>query len=495
MISSIARARWTALGSRWFTEEALAPMLLLVGLGALVCLTPAQNDTWWHLRSGREMWETGSLLTTERFSHTAFGADLRNYWWISQLAFFALYAMGGPVLLTLAAGACAYAAVFGSWRLMRGSWEVRLVLLIFLILATAPEWAVRPQVISLALLVLTAHALTRDRVGWLPLLFVVWANAHPQVVLGVALTGAAALEALVWSRTRVKRDMWTAVCCAAAPMASPDGWRFWLEAIQTVSVSRAVQLQEYRPPIDAGSLPFWIAVGVLAVMVFLKRGSIANWDRADRVLTIAAVLLAAASVGAARNIAFFAVIAAPALSRILSSRNAVPARASAPAGVGAYVMVAVAVVAAAVAVRVGWQDGGVRLGWRPLSDSIVNAVRLCPGRMFNHLADGGYLMWALPSRPVFVDSRMNAYPVALLQRSRDADLNGVYSDLFRQYGIGCAVVSTESPLRQRLAGDPSMTPVYADAAHAVFQRAGVMASMTASGGERDLWFDPDLEVP
>jgi hypothetical protein len=491
----IVQARWVARGTRRLTEDALAPMLLLVALGALVCLTPAQNDTWWHLRSGREMWETGSLLTTERFSHTAFGADLQNYWWLSQLAFFALYTLGGPVLLTICAGACGYAAVFGSWRLMRGSWEVRLILLVFLMIATAPEWAVRPQVISLALLVLTAHAVVTDRSGWLPLLFVVWANTHPQVVLGVMLVGAAALEALVWSRTRFRRDVFVAFCCAAAPMVSPDGWRFWPEAVHTISVSRVVQLQEYRPPFDAASLPFWIAAAVLALAVFVRRDSIASWRRDDRVLSIAAFILAAASLGAARNIAFFAVIAAPVLSRVLSWREAVPGRVSPPARAGAYVMVAIAVAAAAIAVRIAWRDGGVLLGWRPMSDSVVNAVRMCTGRIFNHLEDGGYLMWSLPARRVFVDSRMNAYPLELLQRSRDADLSGVYADLFRQYGIGCAVVSPESPLHQRLAADRSMTAVFADAERTVFQRAGVIVSLTSAGGDRDLRFDPNLEVP
>ena len=123
------------------TDETLVPLLLFIGLGAFVWLTPAQNDTWWHLRHGQAMWETGSLLRTEPFSYTALGHEFRNYWWLSQLAFFALFTLGGPLLLTVFAGSCAFAAVYGSWRLMRGAWDIRLTLLLFLIIATAPEWA------------------------------------------------------------------------------------------------------------------------------------------------------------------------------------------------------------------------------------------------------------------------------------------------------------------------------------------------------------------
>src|SRR4029450_8902286 len=139
---------------------------------------------------------------------------------------------------------------------MRGAWEVRLTLLIFLMIATAPEWAVRPQVISLAFMVLSASLIVNRRSGCLPLLCVVWANTHPQVVFGVLIAGAAAIEAVLWSRRRAWRDVLVAVGCTAALMVAPDGWQYWAEAVKTVSMSRAVELHEYRPPVDAGSIPF-----------------------------------------------------------------------------------------------------------------------------------------------------------------------------------------------------------------------------------------------
>jgi len=33
-------------------DDDLPIVLLLVAMAALACLTPAQNDTWWHLPSG-----------------------------------------------------------------------------------------------------------------------------------------------------------------------------------------------------------------------------------------------------------------------------------------------------------------------------------------------------------------------------------------------------------------------------------------------------------
>lgn len=415
------------------------------------------------------MWETGAFLRTEPFSHTALGREFHNYWWLSQLTFFALFTWGGPLLITFFAGACAFAAVYGSWRLMRGPWEARLVLLLFLMIATAPEWAVRPQVISLALLVLTAYLVVNDRTAWLPLVCVVWANAHPQVLFGVLVAGSVALEAVVWSRARVVRDVLVTAACAAGLMLSPGGWHYWSEAVNTVSISRTVALHEYRAPLDAASIPFWLAAVTLVVTAWAQRTTLGDRSRADRALLIAALLLAAASLGASRNIAFFAVIAAPVLSRLCTWRE--PARRKLrPVGPFAYVMVALAVVIAVLGVRARWQNGGERLGWQPLSASLIEAVRNCPDRLFNRLEDGGYLMWALPSRPVFVDSRMNAYPLDLLKQSRDADLRGEYVTVFREHGIRCAVVATESPLAHRLERDRTMVRTYADDQRLVFER-------------------------
>ena len=163
-------------------EDDLAPALLFVALAAFACMTPAQNDTWWHLRSGQAMWQSRAFVTTEPFSFTAFGSPLQNHWWVSQLLFFAVFSAGGPVLLTLFAGASPLIAVYGSWRLLRGPLEVRVVLLAFLAVATAPEWSVRPQVISLVLLVLCAHLIVRDRLVWLPAVCVLWGNVHAMVV-------------------------------------------------------------------------------------------------------------------------------------------------------------------------------------------------------------------------------------------------------------------------------------------------------------------------
>ena len=89
-----------------------------------------------------------------------------------------------------------------------------------------------------------------------------------------------------------------------------------------------------------------------------------------------------------------------------------------------------------------------------MSASAIEAVRRCQGPLFNGFADGGVIAWFVPERRIFVDSRgVEAYPIQLLLRSREADLSGHYRQLFEDFEIGCAAVAAGSPIARQLAAD------------------------------------------
>lgn len=450
-------------------EDDVAPVLVFIALAAIAFLTPAQNDTWWHLRSGKEIWESQRFVDIERFSHTAYGAPVLIHWWLSQLMFYGAYIMGGPPVLAAFAGAIAWLAVFGSWRLFQGTFEVRLVLLMFLVPATNLEWAVRPQVFSLALLVLMAHLVVRDRLVWLPIVCLVWVNVHAMVIFGVVMAGACAIEALIWTRHRLKQDLLVMFACVLAPMVSPLGWQYWQRTFRTIFVSKVLKIQEYQVPLELIDAPFWLAVVALVVVVLRQWPVLHERPREDRILLIAAAVLAIAAATAVRNIAFFAVVAAPVLSRMWSTAPQVT-RADRPAGRGAYVLCAAACAIGVLVVGLRWQDGGKGMGWAPMSPGVVGAVRACRAPLFNHFEDGGYLTWTVPEQPVFVDSRVDVYPLEFLMRIRAADLEGEYRELFDDYGVNCALVRTNSTIAARLAQDDAMHVVYRDDSRTVFER-------------------------
>jgi hypothetical protein len=450
------------------TEDDLPAALLLIVLAAFACVLPAQADTFYHLRSGLEMWRSGQLLTRELFSWTEYGHPLPNHWWLSQLTFYGLYSLGGPLLLTIVAGGLAFVAVFLSWRLVTGAQELRLVL-ITAYAVTLLEWSVRPQVFSLVLTVVAIRLVLSDRLLLLPLLLVLWANLHAVVVLGIGIAWVPLLDAVAFDRGKVRRALPVALASLVAPLLTPLGIHFWSWLVDTVGVSRALGLQEYRSAFvaDPTAIGFWMIVAALVIGLARKRTEIATADRETRLLVIAAVILVPPALTSLRNIPFFALAAIPAVSRLFATKRAARVR---PAGGVAWVMVGAAAVVAVATIATRWIDGGRRLGWQPLSPAAVAAIRACPEKLYNGLYEGGLMIWFVPERRVFIDGRVDVYPLALSLRARQADLEGEYRDLFADYGIACAVVRRSSPLVAALERDGAMRPTFTDDSWAVLTR-------------------------
>jgi len=441
-------------------------VLTFIAVASLACLIPPQPDTFFHLRTGQSIWQSGAIPTTELFSHTFQGQPWLNHEWLSQLFFYGIHVLGGPFLLTIVCGACILIAVMASWRLTRGSAEVRLVLLLSILIVTAPAWAVRPQALSLALLMLSVWLVTRNRIAWLPVLTVLWANAHGVVLLGVVIACVNALETLIWSRRHFPRAVVVAALCLAAPMVTPLGWHYWLRVAQTVSEARLLGFQEYRSAFaDASGLPFWLMFGVLVTVVIRRARNLAQWDRSDRLLALTSLVVGAAAIISIRNAPSFALLAAPTISRLVhvSSRQR-----KQPLQRSGYAVGAIAVGIAFAVVGFSWSDGGIRLGWRPISLPAVSAIRSCAGPIYNELPLGGTLIWFAPEHRVFVDGRVEAYPLDFLLRVRDADLSGRYQALFDQYEIQCAVTRPDSVMARALRHDPAMALRFADEHWSVF---------------------------
>jgi hypothetical protein len=447
-------------------ERDLFTVLLFLGLGVLVARTPPQSDTFFHLRIGRYIWESGTIPLTELFSHTFYSRPWLNHEWLSQLILFGVYETGGPFLLTVAMGLCALAAVLASWKLTQGSDEIRWMLLVALVILTAPEWAVRPQALSLPLLVLAIWLVLRDKMAWLPILTVLWANAHGVVVLGVLIAGVNAIEALLWSRDRVKSAMITAALCVAAPMATPLGWEYWPRVIETVGEARALGVHEYRSAFaDISSLPFWLTLAALCGVTFSRFAASGRWNREDRLLVLSSYAVGFGAILSIRNAPSFALLAAPAISRMIRLPRIGGA---APLARSGYGVIGIAVVVVLSVIGFSWRDGGASLGWRPFSPAALHAIRTCRQPIYNEYADGGTLLWFVPEQRVFVDGRIEAYPSDFLRRVREADSSGRYQQLFEEYGVRCAVTRTGSVLARKIESDSLMTVRFTDEQWSVY---------------------------
>jgi hypothetical protein len=412
---------------------------------------PAQSDTWWQLRAGQDMWQSGRLMLADEYTHTVFGQRWPNHEWLTQVLFFGAYSAGGMALLT---GLCALAVTL-AWAIVAsltpGVPLVRVALLGGGAVLTAASWTLRPQVLTMTLFAATLWILVRRRAMWtLPLLFVVWANLHGAVVLGGILIGAAVIASFITRDGSVRALIGVGALCLAATAVTPLGWSLWLEIPVSLQRLQAYGVEEWRAPglRNGTDIGFWV-LGATAAGVMLVRRHLLR-STAMVMLAISTVLLFIAATRSARNITPFVLCAIPALATLLETRAREPRTRERSMLAPNAALLAVSVAFGVFFIARAWSTPLPRLQWNPMSSEAVAAIASCEGRLYNRYDEGGYLIWFIQDRKVFLDNRQDPFPEDLVLEHIRVEQSGDYAAMFEQFDIGCALTPVRSVLGARL---------------------------------------------
>jgi NADH:ubiquinone oxidoreductase subunit 6 (subunit J) len=452
------------------SSEQLAIGVLFAAVTVLACLAPAQSDTWWLLREGGEILRRGSVSLVDEYSHTAAGLFWPNHEWLTEVVLFMTHRVAGMPGVAALAAALIVSTWAASWRLTPGSFEVRFLLFAGAIALSASGWAIRPQIFSMALFLLTVHLCVNRHEIWLPLVFVAWANLHGAVALGLVVV-AASVAARTWTDRRIHwRLVAIGAACGLATLISPLGWRLWTFIPASMERSRINQLIEWLPPdLTPLYLPFWAMAAALVALAVVQARKL---DARTTELTVTALAVVPLAIQARRNVPVFLLVGVPALASLIASRWPPATRRRQPQEnerLNGFLVWTVGLLSVA-GVALAWAAPARRLGWEPISASAVTAIRACPGPLYNTYGDGGVLIWFVPERPVFIDNRQDPYPPEVLAQNRALEMGGPYEGLFAQHDISCAAVPTSSLVAQRLRQDGSWTSIHTDTQWAIFAK-------------------------
>jgi len=418
---------------------AIAPWTALLALAAALSLQDIRSfDYWWHLRTGQLIVETGEVPVRDVFTYTTPGAPWIDINWLFQLGLYALHAAGGHAAvivaqLVLVGITLALLAPIG-WRRERTWLSVAALTLMLLVVANRLE--PRPELVTLVLLACVLRLLDRfERLGDRALYAIVplqllWANLHGLFALGIAVCAIELAGELLrplghahepLRLPRVRRLAAVIGLSLLVTFMNPygvDGALFPLRLFDMVGSAErrgtlAQVISELRSPI--------VSLRPLALALFLLLATLsgaamaANWRRvreSDLLLWVAFFYLA---MGANRNVALFAVVAAPILVRnlneVLGGRR-LPARFDAFA---AAVTTAFALLVAGDAAfgrfysRISPHQTpgfGVTEGYVPIEAAEWILRTRPPGPIAHWMGDGGYLIWRLwPEYRVMSDGR------------------------------------------------------------------------------------------
>jgi hypothetical protein len=445
----------------------MAVGLLFVVLIARALTMPAQNDSYYQLRAGQDIVRDGRISLVERYSYTAAGRRYGDHEWMSQAVMYIGYRLGGmPGVEIIAAAAIALALVI-VYRLMVGNPLVRLFLMATVLPLSSMLWVLRPQISSLLGLMVLVWLLVRERFWLIPILFVVWANAHGGVAVGgIVLCVAFAVTALRFGlrhepedRRRLKALAVVLPLAALAAAATPLGFELYGFIVESSGRGHAINVVEWQRlwPTTRYGVLFWVIAVAFIVLVVVRRRALAAAGWSDWILVGIVLAFGPIAVQAMRNFGPFLFLVGPAASRLIgpdfrfSDKPRPPSEDHPRLNLG--MLVGGAAIAAAAVLMV-WRTKPEFLDWHPIPDEAIAALRTCPGPLYNHYDEGGYLIWFAPERPVFVDSRQDPYPLDfILEHVAVERRQAPYRPLFDRWGIRCAFLSVDSPTAKALAAD------------------------------------------
>jgi hypothetical protein len=406
------------------------PVLLSAALTVLAVLTVKGRfddpDMWWHLRTGQIIWTTHTIPTTDTFSFTTHHHAYVPHEWLSQLFIYGAYRMAGYSGLMLwlcAVTAALLVSAYVLCTLYSGNAKVAFLGAMTVWLFATIGLAIRPHLVGYLLLLaelLLLHLGSTRSPRWflaLPPLFALWVNCHGSFLLGLILAGAllfssffafrfGLLAAPRWEPATRRMLTLALLLSAAALFVNPIGLRQVLYPIDTLlhQPTGLSLVQEWRPlQLNAERGIAWLAVlGCLFLITLVRRTTLYLHELLF--LSLGVWLSASHE----RMLFAFGILAAPILTRLLSDtwEDYSPAQ---------DLPWANAALLCAAALFVFWIFP-TRAGLAAQADQQNPARALdfirshhLSGPMLNDYAYGGYLIWAAPDYPVFIDGRADVF--------------------------------------------------------------------------------------
>jgi hypothetical protein len=425
------------------TLPRLLAVIATLAVFAMAFRAPVDTDTYWHLRAGQWQVENHAILQVDVFSHTRAGSAWVNHSWLSQVILYAAFAVLGDFGLALYTALLATAGMAFIYACTKGAGPlVRAAAIVAAAATAAVFWSARPQMMSFLLSAVVYWLLWRwreegkDWLWALPPVMALWANLHGGFAIGFVLMVLALMgETARWlfdgvlhrgqadpdasaAFPRLVRLGIVGLVSAAAISLNPYGPAMLLYPFRTVGIGVLRDfIQEWASPDfhQTNLLPFLFLLLTTLGAAGLSRRRL-DWSDAALVIGTAASALLAG-----RNIAVFAITAAPVWARHVDSWLAEHGyKLRWGEGKLALNWALAALVGALVVLRVASELNPATVEAARAATLPVEAVDCMvredpPGPLFNSYNWGGYLIWTARDYPVYVDGRTDLYDDELLR--------------------------------------------------------------------------------
>lgn len=475
--------------------------LTFIAVFAMGLRISVDTDTWWHLRTGDWIRETGSVPLEDPFSFTQTGADWRypSAAWISQIVMSWLFERAGPAGLNLGVAATVTVALALMYPVTSGGSFQRAFLLVLSAATSAVFWSARPHLATYLFFAALLLILEKWRVGrprllwWLPAIMLVWVNSHPGFAAGFVLFGIYLVAELIdlvaanqvgtlrkgLKESVIPQMLLVGLLMILAVMLNPSGPAMLSYPFETLSIGvLRDSIQEWQSPNfhDAVNLPFLFTVLFSLLILGRSRRTISLTD------ALLLTIFGAMAFLAGRNVPLFALISAPILSSNLAGivedwqarglmrleLDRPPNRSQSILNIGIVTLALLAVAAKATLVLPSATNQAAFEERFPVAAAEFILDEGLPGPIFNSYNFGGYLIWAVPDLPVFIDGRTDLYADGSLEQwLQIAAAEEGWQQQLAHHDIQLILIEDFWPLAHRLEA-AGWDKIYADEIAVVF---------------------------
>lgn len=300
-----------------------APIIFILRFGGLSFLL-GDGDTGWHIRTGEWILKNHRVPTTDLFSYTRPDAPWFAWEWLWDVLFGWLHSSFGLVAVLLASTfllSFTFALVYRLASRACGNPVIAMAVTLNCAFVSSVHWLARPHLVSFLFAALFLAVLERARQGhyrslWLlPVLTVVWANLHGGFFVGWVLVGAyAAGELPDLAFRNLKRYSLALIACVAASVVNPYAYHLHAHIYTYFTESfHVAAIEEFQ------SLSFHHPAGPILALLLMLGTAAAFWHLLRKRYAWVLLLVGWSwlALFAARNIPFYAIVAAGPISAAL----------------------------------------------------------------------------------------------------------------------------------------------------------------------------------
>jgi hypothetical protein len=455
-------------------------------------------DVWWHIRTGQNILATGHWPTTDPYSFTVSGTPWMAYEWLGDAFLGAVAKYGGLqglLALLIVLSSVIILALYYFAALRSGSSKAGFVSSLLLCSIAFASFTLRPQMFGYLFLILTLIALEQFRQGrergiwFLPLLFLVWVNTHGSWLIGLGLImtylacglkkfSLGSIEAASWTnRQRRSLELVLLLCLPAIPI-TPYGphlaaYPFTVASSLPVNVGNVLEWQSMPFNLVGGKIFLAAVLGFFLLQMVVR----SKFHLAEILLFFGGTAMACLHL---RFVILFVPFFAPVFA-VLVARWVPPYERSKDQFVLNGVIIAM-VVACLIRYFPSQLETQCIVA-REFPARAVSHLKQHPvaGPMYNTYGFGGYLIWALPEKKVFIDGRGDLYELggAFGDYLEIAHLRPATFFLLNAYGIQSCLLERSEPLATVLAAMPEWQTAYSDEGSVLYVRRNQTADSPA----------------